>query len=304
MSRLKLNQLQMLIAVIDSRSFGSAAVQIGCTQSRVSHAISELEEVLGVRLLLRSRSGCEPTDAGHRVVAKARQILSLSDSLMDDAKDDLVIEGRVRIACFRSVSTHLLPHALKALTQEHPGVRVDVDDNYEEREDVELAVARGRADLGIAQLPVGPEMTAFPYLSDSYVVVTPSSSSLRTPISWTQLHNLPYIQLNCSGARAVLERCRNAGFQSEPSLTVATDSSVLAMVSQGMGCSFLPHLAVFPPPVGVKVHELPIAAKRQFSVIALPKLARSKPVKVVIQAIRAERNSKMSHAFRAGIVHW
>jgi DNA-binding transcriptional LysR family regulator len=304
MSKLKLNQLQMLVAVADSGSFGGAAAELSCTQSRISHAITELEESLGVRLLVRSRTGCVATDPGHRVLAKARQILSLAENLIEDAKDDTTVGGRVRIACFRSVGTHLLPHALEALALDYPGIRVDVDDSFEEREGVALAVAEGRADIGIAQLPVGSDLTALPYVSDSYVVVAPASVSLRAPISWDQLHDLPYIQLSCSGALAVLEQCRRAGFRAEASRTLATDSSIVAMVRQGIGCSVLPHLAVFPLPDGVKVHELPISAKRQFAVVTMPGIARLQSVQVVVRFIRNERTIVNTQAFRAGIVRW
>jgi DNA-binding transcriptional LysR family regulator len=209
MRKLKLSQLQMLVAVVNSGGFGRAAAELGCTQSRISHAISELEEILGTRMLLRSRTGCAPTDTGHRVVAQARQMLNLADILVEGAKDDLSVVGRVRIACFRSIGTHLLPRVLEALAVEFPGIRVDVDDNCEERDEVTLAVEERRADIGIAQLPISPGLVSRPYISDSYVVVAPSSLPLREPFSWEQIIDVPYIQLKCSGAHAVLSPPEN-----------------------------------------------------------------------------------------------
>ncbi|PWF48516.1 hypothetical protein C7C56_011160 [Massilia glaciei] len=47
------------------------------TQSPISDAITELEETLGAKLLLRSRGGCAPTEAGHRALGKARPSLAL-----------------------------------------------------------------------------------------------------------------------------------------------------------------------------------------------------------------------------------
>ncbi|NPT55059.1 LysR family transcriptional regulator [Paraburkholderia sp. 5N] len=294
----------MLIAVADAGGFGSAALELGCTQSRISHAITELEGILATRLLLRSRTGCVPTDAGYRVLSKARQILNLTDSLIDAAKDNEEVVGRVRIACFRSVSTHLLPRALEALAAEYPGIRVDVDDSCEEREEVTRAVEEGRADIGIAHLPVGPGLVKRPYVSDSYVLVAPSSLPLRAPVSWDQFNNVPYIQLNCSGAFAILEQCRAAGFDAEPSRTLATDTSVVAMVRHGIGYSILPHLAVFPAPDGVSIFDLPIPAQRQFAVVTLPDTARLKTVQIVKRFIHNKRIVMNSDAFRADLVRW
>jgi DNA-binding transcriptional LysR family regulator len=208
MRKPKLNQLEMLVAVADAGSFGAAAAELGCTQSRISHAITELEDSLAMRLLVRSRTGCVPTDAGHGVLAKARLILRLTGSLVDVAQDNAAVIGRVSIACFRSVGTHLLPRTLEALAVEYPGIRVDVDDSCEEREEVTQAVEEGRADIGVAHLPVGPDLVTRPYVADSYVLVTPASLTLRAPVTWEQFSNVPYIQLNCSGALAILEQFR------------------------------------------------------------------------------------------------
>jgi DNA-binding transcriptional LysR family regulator len=304
MGKMKLNQLEMLVAVADTGGFGSAAAELGCTQSRISHAIMELELALGTRLLSRSRLGCVPTDAGHRVLSKARQILRLANSLVDAAADNATLIGRVRIACFRSVGTHLLPHTLAALALEFPGIRIDIDDGCEERDDVTQAVAEGRADIGIAQLPVAETLVAHSFVLDSYVLVAPASLNLKAPVSWDQFKDLPYIQLNCSGAFAILEQCRAAGFKAEPSRTLATDTGVAAMVRHGVGYSILPRLAVFPEPDGVQLVDLPISAKRQFAVVALPEAARVKEIQIVVRFLRNKRILKNCEAFRAGLIDW
>jgi DNA-binding transcriptional LysR family regulator len=304
MNTLKLNQLEMLIAVADHGGFGAAAAELGCTQSRISHAIAQLEDGLGVRLLSRSRTGCVPTDAGHRVLIKARQVVRLAGSIADAAHDAGALTGRVRIACFRSVGTHLLPPALAALAIDYPGIRVDLDDGCEERNDVTRAIMEGRADIGIAQLPVARELVAHPFVSDSYVLVAPSTLPIRLPASWEQFQDLPYIQLDCTGALAVLERCRAAGFKAELTRTAATDTSIAAMIRHGAGYSILPRLAVFPEPEGVRVAALPIEAKRKFALIVLPGAAHNMALQVVMRFIRNKRIVSETDAFRAGLIAW
>ncbi len=304
MKKPKLNQLEMLVAVADMGSFGAAAAELGCTQSRLSHGIAELEESLGARLLVRSRSGCVPTDTGYRVVATARQILHLTKSMIETAADDTTVIGRVRIACFRSVGMHVLPQALAALAVAYPGIRVDLDDSCEEREDVTRAVREGRAEIGIAQLPVGQDLVTRTYVSDSYVLVAPAALPLRAPVSWEQFKDLPYIQLDCAGALAILAQCRAAGFTAEPSRTLATDTGITAVVKHGIGYSILPRLAIFPEPDGVRTAPLPISAKRQFALVALPEVARMKVVQIVMRFVRDKRIVTKSDAFRAGHISW
>ena len=296
----KMNQLAMLVAVADTGGFGAAAAQLGCTQSRVSHAITELEAMLGTRLVNRSRNGCTPTEAGFRVLAGARQILHLAAGLAAAAGEAEGLSGHVRIASYRSVATHLLPPALEALAQAYPGIRIDIDDSFEEREAVAQAVRDGAAEIGIAQLPVADDLASRPYAADSYVLVAPAAKVLRLPLSWDQLDGMPYIQLNCSGAFAILEQCRAAGFSAALSRTLATDTGIAALVKRGLGYSILPRLAVFPEPAGVKVVDLPVPAQRHFAIVATPALARTPLVKAVVRVLGERKWIERSEAFRAG----
>ena len=157
--------------------------------------------------------------------------------MMQGAQEGVALTGRVRVACFRSVGTHLLPGALDALAVEYPGIRVDIDDACEERDDVTRAVIEGRAEIGIAQLPVAEALTAHPYVADAYVLVVPASMQLSAPVTWEQLRDLAYIELDCSGAFAILKQCRAAGFEAEPSRTLAGDTSSAALVRHGTGYS-------------------------------------------------------------------
>ncbi|SFV09663.1 LysR family transcriptional regulator [Pseudoduganella namucuonensis] len=302
MTKPKLNQLEMLVAVADEGSFGGAAAALDCTQSRVSHGIGELENTLGQRLLHRSRSGCTPTDAGHRVLATARQILRLAASLGDAAREDAAVAGHLRLACFRSVSTHLLPSALAALEADHPGLRVDVDDGFEERDALAQALRDGRADVAIVQLPAGAGLRTRDYVADSYVLVAPGSLALRAPLSWEQLDGLPYIQLDCAGALGVAARCREAGFAAPPARTLATDSSIAALAARGLGYSILPRLAVHPLPDGVQTMPLPIPARRQFAIAAMPATAREPAARALIRYLANPALQRQSEAYRKGLL--
>lgn len=299
---MKLGQLKMLVAVVESGSFSAAAAQLDCTQSRISHAIGGLERELGVRLLSRSHAGSVLTDAGHRVLEKAKQMLRLEASLLETARDCGTLAAHVRIACFRSVGTHLLPHALEALANEYPQIRIDIDDSCEERDEVTQAVRDGRADLGIAHLPADQELVATPYLHDAYVLVVPASLKLDAPVAWRQLDALPFIALACSGAAAILARCRAAGFSAEPSRTLANDTSIAALVGRGMGYSILPRLATFPAPDDVRIVELPLPARREFAVVGTPASMRSPAIQVVTRFLRDQRILAKTKAFRAGVI--
>jgi DNA-binding transcriptional LysR family regulator len=302
--RMRLNQLKMFVAVADHGSFGAAAAALDCTQSRISHAIAELERDLGVRLLARARAGSTPTDAGHRVLDKARQMLRLEGSLLDVAREGRELAGQVRIACFRSVGTHLMPYAVEALAHEYPAIRVDIDDSCEVRTDVTRALADGRADIGIAQLPVEGDVMTQPYLRDEYMFVLPASHQLDAGGGWPRVGALPFIALDCSGAAAIIERCRDAGFAVEPGRILANHTSVAAMIGRGMGYSILPRLSTFPEPDEVRTLPLPIPARREFVIAARADALRTPAVKAVVRFLRDKQVVAKTKAYRAGIVSW
>lgn len=303
---MKLSQLKMLVAVADQGSFSAAAAELGCTQSRISHGIAELEGELGVTLLARGRAGSAPTDAGRRVLDKARQMLRLERGLFETARAGEDLGGTVRIACFRSVGTHLLPHVLEALARSHPQLRVEIDDSCEQRADVTRALQDGLAEIGIAQLPLGAALDAHPYLHDDYVLVVPASLALPAADApgWPDLGALPFIGLACSGAAEILARCRAAGFAPEPGRVLANDTSIAAMVGHGMGYSILPRLATFPEPPEVRILPLPIPARRQFAIAGLPDVMRRRPVRAVVRALREHSLAARTQAGRAGIIGW
>jgi DNA-binding transcriptional LysR family regulator len=303
---MRLNQLKMFAAVADHGSFSTAAAKLGCTQSRISHAIAQLERDLGVLLLLRSRAGSAPTEAGARVLAQARQMLQLDANLERVAQGGDALAGRVGIACFRSIGTHLLPHALEALAAAYPGIAVDVDDGCEERREVSGALVDGRADLGIAQLPLETGLASLPYLHDDYMLVLPAALRLEAGNGWPALGALPFIRLRCTGADAILERCRAAGFVPEPGRTLANDTSIAAMVARGMGYSILPRLATFPEPQGVRVLPLPLpaSARREFVIAGRRERINEPAVQAVTRTLRERAVVQRTPAWRAGIVGW
>jgi DNA-binding transcriptional LysR family regulator len=301
---MKLSQLHMLVAVADHGSFSAAAAQLECTQSRISHAIAELERELGTRLLARTREGSLPTEAGQRVLDKARRMLRLEDDLRASARADDAIAGRVRIACFRSIGTHVLPYAAEALAARHPDLVLDIDDGCNDRLEVVATLRAGRADVGIAQLPVEEGFDVRPYVADDYMLVVPAGRDFASPVAWNQLDGLPFIRLGCTGADAILARCRAAGLQAPAARTLGNDTSIAAMVARGMGWSILPRLATFPEPDDVRVLPLPISARRQFA-LAGPRDAMASPrVKAVLDVLRDRRLLAATRAGRAGILHW
>jgi DNA-binding transcriptional LysR family regulator len=126
--RVKLRDLYVLKAVAELGSMGKAAAKLAMSQPAVSQSISDLEHVLGVRLLDRSRYGVEPTAYGNT-------FLKWSTLIFDDLKQgveeiDYLIDptvGEVRIGTNEIMIAGLVPHVIARLSRQYPRVAFTVN---------------------------------------------------------------------------------------------------------------------------------------------------------------------------------
>src|SRR6266508_101947 len=77
---LDLPQVRAFVEVAEQLHFGRAAARLFLTQQALSKRIQRLEHTLGEPLLVRGTRGVELSDAGHRFLPHARQLLAAADA--------------------------------------------------------------------------------------------------------------------------------------------------------------------------------------------------------------------------------
>ncbi len=270
LQRVKLSQLRALVAVADCRNFSEAALELEVSQSAVSHAIAQLETELGVCLLTRGRQGAAPTPVGETILSRARQILQLLDQIGEDANRVRGLNGgTVRVASFRSVSTHLLPLAIAAFRQDYPNINIAISE-HEDFSSIERALRHGQADLGFTYLPTSPDFLAWELLRDQYVALLPPSlQPAPSPISWEALaqYSLIFSRHGNTWYTGLEEYIRSAPVPLNIAYEVSEDSTVVGMVVQGLGAAIMPCLAAAPLPPGVQACQLPVPFERVIGAI-------------------------------------
>ncbi|WP_300000286.1 LysR family transcriptional regulator [uncultured Cedecea sp.] len=302
MSKIKLNQLEMLIAVVENKGFSAAAAVLGCTQSRISHAIVELEQHLNTRLLHRSRTGCEPTPAGARIVKDAHKVMHFIDNIEQIAAETPQITGRIRVACFRSATAYILPPCLEALAKSWPDIHLDIDDTATEYHHIDEAVASGRADIGLTIHGQLPDIHSVPYVSDAYVLLVPKTFRLTSPFSWRQLENLSFIQPNANTQTEIIERCREMGLRHEVRHKLASDSGIVGWVNQGIGFSIIPWLSVLPVPENIRVLELPQPLRRHLFIITRMDNRHDRIISIFTNFLRDKALIRTTGVWRSGML--
>ena len=125
--------METFICVVETGSFSAAARRLNVGQPAVSKSIAQLEDHLGVRLLLRSTRGLTPTEAGQHYYERAKR------SIEEANEADLVargtgkgLSGKLRVSAAVTFSRlHIIPR-LNTFLSKHPDLQIDVrlDDRH------------------------------------------------------------------------------------------------------------------------------------------------------------------------------
>jgi len=123
----RLSAMEAFVRVIETGSFSGAARQLRIGQPAVSKAIAQLEERLGVRLLLRTTHGLTPTESGQNFYEHAKRALEeVEEADLAARGAGAALSGRLRIcAAVTFARLHVMPH-LPAFLEEHPALDIDV----------------------------------------------------------------------------------------------------------------------------------------------------------------------------------
>jgi len=123
----RLRHLQCFVTVAQTGHLGRAGAQLGLTQPAVSKTLTELEDMVGTRLLTRQRAGTSLTAEGMRFLRHALRVMEGLDAAAEslDGAAAHPVEC-VRIGALPSIVPALLLDAVNAFRQRHPDVGLTV----------------------------------------------------------------------------------------------------------------------------------------------------------------------------------
>jgi len=125
--RLKLKDLQTLMAVIEAGGMGKAADRLNYSQPAISKAIASLERTLGKRLFERSRKGIELTPYGDAMIKCG---VAVFDDLRKGVEEIEFLadptSGEIRIACSEPVSAGIVSAVINRFVRQYPRITFNV----------------------------------------------------------------------------------------------------------------------------------------------------------------------------------
>ncbi len=272
-----ISKYEALAKVVELGSLTKAAEALGCTQSAVSHAISNLESEFGFAILKRSRAGVRLTSEGERIMPPVRGMLNYEEQLKQTVSAIRGLDfGTVRIGAFTSVAVHWLPSVIKEFQSDYPNVDIKLlNGDYH---DVEQWIIEGSVDLGFVNVPADLGCECVPLMEDRLLAILPRDHKFAS------YPKFPLVECETEAFITLLETSNHdankalsaAGIKPNIRFSTKDDYAIIAMVEQGLGISIMPELLLKGRHDDVVIRELVPPSKRTIG-LAIPETSKASP---------------------------
>ena len=243
-----LRQLRYLCALAEHRHFGRAAEACFVTQSTLSAGLQEMEQILGVVLVERTKRRVMVTPLGEEVVRRASQVLRAAEDIVELAQAaGQPLSGPLRLGVIPTIAPYLLPRLLSPLKQQFPLLRLYLLEDRTARLLDQLSA--GHLDAAVLALPYDAPGFAFAEIGeDPFLLACPADHPLaEQPI--VSVEDLAGSQLllledgHCLRQHA-LAVCGLAAGRAGEEIRGTSLQTVIQMAASGLGVTLLPRLAV------------------------------------------------------------
>ncbi|MDQ6640541.1 MAG: LysR family transcriptional regulator [Pseudomonadota bacterium] len=288
MRDIDLKTLRLFVAVCDCRSMARAAEQEHIEPSAISKRVAQLEDDLGVELLMRGRRGVQATPAGLALLENARSVLFTMDRIVADAASfSGGLQGHVRLIATASAIAEALLDDIASFMREpaNENILVDIEERFSR--DLVRQLRDGNASLGVCWDNVDFEGLGHrPYRRDRLALAVYAGHSLagRESVRFEETLEFDHVGLPPQAAvHTMLQRAAaRAGRTISYRVIVSNFDAALRVVAANLGVSVVPLEVGRRSAVGVDIQLIPIAdawAERSFAICfrqleALPPASR------------------------------
>lgn len=246
-----LRQIRYFIAVANSGQVSKAARDLNVSQSAVTTAIKQLEDIVGCPLFSRHVRGVTLTHDGTIFLQHARRVFAAVDEAIHAPRQSrTAVSGTLRLAMTYTVAGYYVPPHLERFARTYPEVKlVPVEAS---RNDIEGGLISGAFDIAVMLTSniVDQESIAYNTLLRSRRRLwLPTRHPLlkRPTISLKDVSEEPYIMLTVDEASNTAQRYWNrTNFRPKVLFRTSSVEAVRSMVSSGMGVTILSDMVYRP----------------------------------------------------------
>jgi LysR family hydrogen peroxide-inducible transcriptional activator len=290
-----LKQLQYLVGLHEHGHFGRAAEACFVSQSTLSAGLRDLETLLGVVLVERTKRNVRFTPLGNAVVAKAHRILRETEELSDLIhSSSQPLSGEVRMSVIPTIAPFLLPRMLPRLRRERPNLKLFLRE--EPSAQAIESLHHGRADCVLLALPFpAGDVEKETIELDALFVAFPKDDPQDLPdeilpmmIDETRLLLLE--DGHCLKDHA-LAACNRPEMRASATMIGTSLHTLVQMVDNGLGVTMLPEMALDAGILnGTNVVVRPLksdTANREIALVWRKNSPRSEEFRLLAEELRA-----------------
>src|SRR5215203_5447529 len=268
-----IKQLQYLVALRQHGHFGRAAESCFVSQSTLSAGIRELEAMLNVVLVERTKRVVRFTPLGLKISDKAVRLLREGEELADMARaEGKPLHGELRMGVIPTIAPFLLPKMLPRLRQQWPSLKLFLRE--EASQPACDALHRGQLDCVLLAMPFGcGEVDHAALFDDRLYVAFPKGEAPRDPIvepSSIDENKLLMLEDGHCLKDHALSACNRPELRAEATMMGTSLHTLVQMVDNGLGLTFVPEMAIGAGILdGTKIAAKPLRSDHGFRRIAL-----------------------------------
>jgi DNA-binding transcriptional LysR family regulator len=239
-----LADLSLFRHIVEAGSITHGAGRAHLALAAASTRVRNMEQALGAALLVRSRQGITPTQAGRTLLGHARAILRQAERLREDlGAYGGGLAGQIRVLSNTNALTEFLPEALSSFLAAHPHVSVDLEERLSD--EIVGLIAEGVGDLGIVAGTVDASALAtYPFRRDRFVLAVARDHALakRAKVAFTQVLDHDFVGLDRASAlqRFLADKAARIGRPLRLRVQLRSFDAVCRLVECKVGIGIVP----------------------------------------------------------------
>jgi len=290
-----IKQLQYLVALHEHGHFGRAADASFVSQSTLSAGIRELESLLGVTLVERSRRVVRFTSLGEQVVEKAHRLLREAEELSDLVQAaGKPLSGTLRMSVIPTIAPFMLPRILPRLRKERPELKLLLRE--ETSADAVESLQHGRVDCVLLALPFATGEVESAHIADDPLYVAFPKDDPRDPPASVDPAMIDEGRLllledgHCLKEHA-LAACNRPELRASAAMIGTSLHTLVQMVNNDLGLTMLPQMAIDAGILdGTQIAARPLksnSASREIALIWRKNSPRADEFKMLAEELKA-----------------